>query len=70
MLRFVSALDFSALLTEVTEESAAPGAPLNFAEEIKLLTSLGKMEIDMFESFYCRHVRIFYVPFLREENKI
>lgn len=63
MLHFVSALEFSAVLTEVTEEGGAPGSPLNFAEEMKLLTSLGKMEINMFDSFYCRHVRAFYLSF-------
>ncbi|XP_075902652.1 uncharacterized protein LOC142901835 isoform X2 [Nelusetta ayraudi] len=44
-----------AVLTEVTEGDGAPSSPLNFAEEIKLLTSSGKMEINVFDSFDHRH---------------
>lgn len=70
MLCFVSALDFSAVLTEVAKEGGAPSTALNFAEEIELLTSSGKMEINMFDSFYRRHVRTFNLPLICEEIKI
>lgn len=68
ILCFVSSLAFSVVLTEVAEEGGASNAPLSFAEEIKLLTSLGKMEMNMFDSVNCRHVRAFCLTFACEEN--